>query len=108
MYPNLTHNNSYANHTPTTTYSSQISQNRTSLPNINSLKLVNATNTTANYSYPVIPTIEPLNNTNTKKAIVRLIDFNNWVDVEGQIDEASLKGVRGLIGHLKEQLSYKD
>jgi len=119
MYPNLqtlTHNNSYPNQTtPQNSYSHQNLQNSQqpnfhhspSLPQINSLNLNSGTTAAhSRYSYPVIP----LNHFNTsgKKAIVRLIDFNNWKDGGGQIDEASLKGVRGLIVHLREQLSYSE
>jgi len=112
MYPNLTHNNSYPNQTtPANSYSHQNFQNSQqqpnfhhspSLPQINSLNLNSGT--TASSLYPVIPVFP----TSGKKAIVRLIDFNNWQDGEGQIDEASLKGVRGLIVHLTEQLSYSE
>merc|ERR1712071_79619 len=112
MYPNLTHNNSYPNQTtPANSYSHPNFQNSQqqpnfhhspSLPQINSLNLNSGT--TASSLYPVIPVFP----TSGKKAIVRLIDFNNWQDGEGQIDEASLKGVRGLIVHLTEQLSYSE
>lgn len=122
MYPNLhpilTHNNSYPNQTtiPPNNYSHQNLQNfqnnqprnfhhSPSLPQMHSLNLNSGTRVSTQ-QYPVIP----MNHFNTsgKKAIVRLIDFNNWRDGEGQIDDDSLKGVRGLIEHLKEQLSYSE
>merc|ERR1712066_869192 len=93
----LQHNNSFPLQN-----SSHNFQNYPSLPNNNN------NDVGRKYSYPMIPNVDALNSTSSKKAIVRLIDFNNWKDGEGQIDEASLKGVRGLIQHLKEQLAYKN
>ena len=54
--------------------------------------------------YPVFNHFGKTVQTPTKKAVARLIDFNNWIDSEGVIDELTLKGVQGLMEYLRNLL----
>jgi len=53
--------------------------------------------------YPTLSHIQQLSGGSHRRAIVRLIDFNNWKESHGAVDDASLKGVQNFKTHLLKQ-----
>jgi len=58
-------------------------------------------NSVSSCPYPVVSKSGRKVQALKKKAVARLLDFNNWVDGEGSIDEVTLKGVQGLMEYLR-------